>query len=296
MTRVHSQQRPIPTWLAIIKLLRWDKPEGRLILMIPALWAVFLATQGKPSWVLVTVIIVGSLATSAAGCVVNDLWDRNIDPQVKRTQSRPLANRTITVRVGVGVAGVAFACAFGLSRFLNPLSFGLCVAAVPVIILYPLAKRVFPVPQIVLAIAWGFSVLISWSAAVGSLPPATGWLWLATVLWTLGFDTIYAMPDRPDDQRLGIHSSALFFGRYAETAIGLFLGGTVVCLGILGYILNLYIGYWLSLGLSSYWWYRQITRLRRTNLVPSAYAQMFRQNVWIGMVLLLGMITGTVLR
>lgn len=264
--------------------------------MIPALWSVFLANQGKPSWVLVVVIIAGSLATSAAGCVVNDLWDRNIDPQVQRTQNRPLANRTLTVRVGVVVAGVAFACAFGLSRVLNPLSFGLCIAAVPVIILYPLAKRVFPVPQLVLAAAWGFSVLIGWSASAGSLTPASGWLWLATVLWTLGFDTIYAMPDRPDDQRLGIHSSALFFGQYAEAAIGLFLAGTIACLGILGYVLKLRIGYWLSLGLSSYWWYRQIAHLRRTNLVPSAYAQMFRQNVWIGMVLLFGMITGTVLR
>jgi len=292
MTRVQPKP-PASTWLAIVKLLRWDKPEGRLILMIPALWAVFLAAQGRPSVGLVAVIIAGSLATSAAGCVVNDLWDRNIDPQVQRTQARPLANRTLTVRVGLGVALVAFVCAFGLSRFLNPLSFGLCVAAVPVIIMYPLAKRFFPVPQLVLAIAWGFSTLISWSAAVGTLSSGTWLLWGATVLWTLGFDTIYAMPDRSDDRRLGINSSALFFGRYAEAAIASFLGGTVICLGLLGYNLNLQFGYWASVGLSVYLWWRQIYRLRRSNLVPSAYGQLFRQNVWIGLLLLAGMITGS---
>lgn len=295
MTRAQSKQTP-PAWLAIIKLLRWDKPEGRLILMIPALWAVVLAAQGRPSVGLVAIIIAGSLATSAAGCVVNDLWDRNIDPQVQRTRTRPLADRSLTIRVGLGVAFVAFVCAFGLSRFLNPLSFGLCVAAVPVIILYPLAKRVFPVPQLVLAIAWGFSVLISWSAAVGNLSTGTWLLWGATVLWTLGFDTIYAMPDRPDDRRLGINSSALFFGRYVEVAIAAFLIGTIVCLGILGFSLNLHFGYWTSLGLSTYLWWRQIYRLKRANLVPSAYGQLFRQNVWIGLLLLVGMIAGYLLR
>lgn len=295
MARLQSKPST-PTWLAVIKLLRWDKPEGRLILMIPALWAIFLAAQGKPSLGLVTIIITGSLATSAAGCVVNDLWDRNIDPQVQRTRKRPLADRTLTIRVGLAVAFIAFACAFGLSRFLNPLSFGLCVAAVPVIICYPLAKRVFPVPQFVLAIAWGFSVLISWSAAVGNLSLGAWLLWAATVLWTLGFDTIYAMPDRPDDRRLGINSSALFFGNYAEAAIAFFLVATVICLGVLGYALNLHFGYWTSLGLSTYLWGRQIHRLRRKNLVPSAYGQLFRQNVWIGLLLLVGMITGSLLR
>ena len=293
MTRV--QPKP-PKWFTIIKLLRWDKPEGRLILMIPALWAVVLATQGRPSIGLVAIIIAGTLATSAAGCVVNDLWDRNIDPQVQRTRTRPLADRSLTIAVGLTVALIAFVCAFGLSRFLNSLSFGLCVAAVPVIILYPLAKRIFPVPQLVLAIAWGFSVLISWSAAVGNLSIGTWLLWAATVLWTLGFDTIYAMPDRPDDRRLGINSSALFFGQHAEAAISIFLGGATIFLGILGYTLNLQFGYWTSLGLSTYLWWRQTRRLKQSNLGSSAYGQLFRQNVWIGLLLLLGMIVGSLLR
>jgi 4-hydroxybenzoate polyprenyltransferase len=288
--------RPSPsTWTEIVKLLRWDKPAGRLILMIPALWAVVLATNGSPPLVLVLVIVAGSLTTSAAGCVVNDLWDRNIDPQVERTRTRPLAARTLTVRVGLVTALIAFACAFGLSLYLTPLSFGLCVAAVPVIILYPLAKRRFPVPQLVLSIAWGFAVLISWSAAVNRIEPATLWLWGATLLWTLGFDTVYALADRPDDQRLGINSSALFFGRYAAIAIAMFYLGTFALLVVLGNVQGLSVGYWIALGISAVLWGKQSLVLRQDPLPVKQYAQFFRQNVTIGFILLLGMIVGTLL-
>jgi 4-hydroxybenzoate polyprenyltransferase len=273
--------------------LRWDKPEGRLILMIPALWAVVLASSGKPPAILVLVIIAGTIATSAAGCVVNDLWDRNIDPKVERTRKRPLAARTLTLKVGVIVAIVGFLCAFGLSLFLNRLSFWLCVAAVPVIVLYPGAKRVFPVPQLVLSLAWGFAVLISWSAVAGTLTQPAWLLWAATVCWTLGFDTIYAMPDRPDDQRLGIHSSALFFGKYVETAIAVFLAGTVALMAALGSVLQLHWGYWVTLAVSALLWGREVFILRRSaQLPPKMYGKLFQENVWIGFILLTGMVLG----
>jgi 4-hydroxybenzoate polyprenyltransferase len=177
---INQQQSNVPVWLKIIRLLRWDKPEGRLILMVPALWAVFLAAEGRPPITLVGVMIVGTLATSATGCVVNDLWDRDIDPQVERTRDRPLASRALNLQVGIFVAMVAMICAGILALYLNPFTFWLCVAAVPVIVFYPSAKRVFPVPQLVLAIAWGFAVLISWSAVTTNLEPATWLLWGAT--------------------------------------------------------------------------------------------------------------------
>ncbi len=281
------------TWTEIVRLLRWNKPEGRLILMIPALWAVVLASTGKPPAVLVLVIIAGTIATSAAGCVVNDLWDHNIDPKVERTRTRPLAARTLTLKVGVIVAMIGFLCAFGLSLFLNPLSFWLCVAAVPVIVLYPGAKRVFPVPQLVLSIAWGFAVLISWSAVTGSLSQGAWLLWGATVCWTLGFDTIYAMPDRPDDKRLGVNSSALFFGRHVVVAIAIFLASTVAFLFALGSLLALHWGYWISLALSAIFWGREVLILRRAAQLPAKmYGKLFRENVWIGFLLLAGMILG----
>ena len=282
-----------PLWLVIIQLLRWNKPEGRLILMIPALWAVFLAAGGKPPLPLVGVIIFGSIATSAAGCVVNDLWDRDIDPQVERTSNRPLASRALSVQVGIVVGIVALACAAVIAFYLNPLSFWLSVAAVPVIVLYPGAKRVFPVPQLVLSIAWGFAVLISWSAVTGNITAPTWLLWGATVLWTLGFDTIYAMSDRIDDQRIGINSSALFFGKYASVAVGIFFIGTVILLGGVGFLVNLNISFWMSLILATIAWIWQIIRLQQPEIPNPIYGEMFRQNVWIGFLILAGMIVGS---
>ncbi len=277
----------------IIRLLRWNKPEGRLILMIPGLWAVFLAAEGKPPLPLVGVIILGTLATSALGCVVNDLWDKDIDPEVERTKNRPLASRALSIKVGIVVAVVALVSAAILAFYLNPLSFWLCVAAVPVILLYPGAKRVFPVPQLVLSIAWGFAVLISWSAVTQNLSQATWLLWGATVLWTLGFDTVYAMSDKSDDKRIGVNSSALFFGNYASYAIAVFFIGTAGLLTWLGIVTHLKIAFWVSIAIAFCGWVWQYLRLQKTDLPNAAYGEMFRQNVWIGFILLAGMIAGS---
>lgn len=287
-----QELKPEPTWLTIIRLLRWDKPAGRLILMIPALWAVFLASGGLPPVPLVGVIVLGTLATSATGCVINDLWDRNIDPQVERTRTRPLASRALSIKVAIAIASVAMGCAWILAAYLNPLSYWLCVAAVPVIILYPSAKRVFPVPQLVMAVAWGFGVLISWSALTAHLELSTWLLWGATLLWALGFDTIYAMSDREDDQRIGVNSSAIFFGDRAADAVGVFFAGTAILMAMLGSIKHLHLGFWLTLGIATVGWAWQYRRLRQPDLPRPAYGEMFRQNVWIGFTLLAGMIAG----
>ena len=262
--------------------------------MIPALWAVFLATHGKPPVALVGVIVLGTLATSAAGCVINDLWDRDIDPEVERTRSRPLASRALKVQTAIGVALISFACAAILAFYLNPLSFWLCVAAVPVIICYPLAKRFFPVPQLVLSIAWGFAVLISWSAAVGKLELATWLLWGAVVLWTMGFDTVYAMSDREDDLRLGVNSSAIFFGDNAANAVGFFFVATVGLLAAMGINLHLHISFWMAISAAGILWFLQYNQLQKADIPNPVYGQIFRQNVWVGFVILAGMIAGEI--
>jgi 4-hydroxybenzoate polyprenyltransferase len=287
-----QEHKSEPTWFTLIRLLRWDKPAGRLILMIPALWALFLASKGTPDVPLVGAIVLGTLATSAGGCVVNDMWDRDIDPQVKRTSTRPLASRALSVKTGIVVAFVAMLCAGVISLYLNRLTFWLCVAAVPIILLYPLAKRVFPVPQLVLSIAWGFAVLISWTAVTANLESPTWVLWGATVLWTLGFDTVYAMSDREDDRRLGVNSSALFFGAYAADAVGVFFAGTAGLLGWLGVVMGLQWSFWAALAIATLTWAWQYTRLRQSDIPPAAYGEIFRQNVWIGFILLAGMISG----
>ncbi|MBU6229864.1 MAG: 4-hydroxybenzoate solanesyltransferase [Cyanobacteria bacterium REEB459] len=280
--------------VAIIRLLRWDKPSGRLILMIPALWSVFLANPGHPPWPLVGIMVVGSLVTSAAGCVVNDLWDRNIDPQVQRTRQRPLAARDLSVTVGLVVLAIALVCAYGLSRYLSPLSFWLCVLALPVIVLYPLAKRVFPVPQLVLSLAWGFAVLIPWSAVTSTLMLPAWVLWLAVVLWTLGFDTVYALPDREDDQRLGINSAALFFGDHTPKVVGLCFFATWLLLLWLGRLQMLAWPYWVGLAVALVVWGRQTYQLSCYQPAGSKlYGQIFRQNVQLGFMVLGGILVAT---
>lgn len=299
----YSQPNAESTWWAVVRLLRWDKPSGRLILMIPALWAVVLAARGRPPVPLIGIIVLGSLATSAAGCVINDLWDRNIDPQVKRTRHRPLASRVLSIRTGLVVMIIALVSAAGLATYFNPLTFILCIIAIPFIGLYPLSKRVFPIPQLVLAITWGFAILISWSAlSCGSHQPTTPclgvetWLlWGATVLWTLGFDTVYAMADRRDDRRIGIHSSALLFGRYAGHLVGFCFGLTTVFLSILGLVMGLTTGFWVGIAIALSMWITQYMRLIRRRIPRHTYGDIFQQNVGVGFILLVGMITGTVI-
>jgi 4-hydroxybenzoate polyprenyltransferase len=277
----------------IVRLLRWHKPAGRLILMLPALWATVAAAKTQhqlPPLDLLGVVILGSLATSAAGCVINDLWDRDIDPQVDRTKNRPLADRSLSIQVGIAVLLVSGLCAFLLSTYLSPLSFGLCFAAVPVIAIYPACKRFFPVPQLVLSIAWGFAVLIPWSAVTGGLDRYAWELWIAVIAWTMGFDTIYAMSDRIDDLKVGVKSSALFFGRYVTFAISLFLAITLGCLIWLGWEIQLGYAHYFACLTAGVIWIWQCSRLNQAEIPSDLYQKAFGQNVWIGFIILAGML------
>ncbi|MCS7293127.1 MAG: 4-hydroxybenzoate solanesyltransferase [Gloeomargarita sp. SKYBB_i_bin120] len=273
----------------VIRLLRWDKPTGRLILMVPALWSLVLAADGHPPWDLLLVVVLGAVATSAAGCVVNDLWDRRLDAQVQRTRQRPLASGQLSVGLAMVIAAICLLCAYLLARYLNPLAFGLAVLAVPVMLLYPSAKRWCPIPQVILATAWGFAVLIPWAAVTGTLTAATWWLWGAVWCWTLAFDTIYALMDREDDARVGIHSSARFFGRYTPWAVGVLLGLTLALLAQVGRVLHRQWPYYLAMMLTAVVWATQVYRLRRSQPLP-VYSRMFQEQVATGFLLLLGMV------
>ncbi len=290
-----SDSNAEPLLLSVIRLLRWDKPAGRLILMLPALWAVFAAAGGLPPLPLVGVIVLGTLATSAAGCVINDLWDRDIDPQVERTRNRPLAARALSIQIGLIIALIALGCAAVLAFYLNTLSFWLSVAAVPLIVVYPLAKRFFPVPQFVLSLAWGFAVLISWSAVTGDLSSSTWCLWGAVVSWTLAFDTVYALSDREDDLKIGINSSAIFFGDYAPVAIGVFFALATSLLVYFGLLSGLSLPFWIGLVVSAIAWVRQYLRLLQPDLPRPVYNGMFADNVWIGFIILAGIIGGNLI-
>jgi 4-hydroxybenzoate polyprenyltransferase len=284
---------------AWIGLLRWDKPSGRLILLIPAGWSLWLLPQGPPTASLVGAIVLGGLSVSGAGCVANDLWDRHIDPQVERTRQRPLASGQIDV-LGAGLLLllcllIALAVViWGLPAASRNLCLLLAIAALPPVLLYPSAKRWCPYPQAVLALCWGFAVLIPWAAASTSL--AGGWpllcTWLATLLWTFGFDTVYAMSDREDDRRVGVRSSALSLGEQAPLAVGLCYASSLLLLGLGASLQGVSVVFWALWALVAAGQLRESLKLRRPDLPRSSYGLHFRHQVLLGALLLLALVLG----
>jgi 4-hydroxybenzoate polyprenyltransferase len=287
---------PLKAWLA---LLRWDKPSGRLILLIPAGWSLWLQPDSPPAAVLVGWIVLGGLAVSGAGCVANDLWDRKIDPQVERTRQRPLASGQLGVSSALALLALCLLAAlavvvWGLPANGRSLSLLLAVAALPPVLLYPSAKRWFAYPQAVLAMCWGFAVLIPWAAAQGNL--AGGFslaaTWLATLLWTFGFDTVYAMADRPDDAALGIRSSALSLGDRAAPAVACCYGAAALLLALAAGWRGVGPLFWPLWAVAAAGMLREAWLLRRPDLPRSSYGLHFRHQVLLGALLLLGLILG----
>jgi 4-hydroxybenzoate polyprenyltransferase len=280
-----------------IELLRWHKPSGRLILLIPAGWALWLLPQGPPPPSLLALIVAGGLAVSGAGCVANDLWDRRIDPLVERTRQRPLASGRVSVASALLLLVLCLLLALAVVLLLplpgRQLSLQLALLALPPVLLYPSAKRWFPFPQLVLALCWGFAVLIPWAAASGTL--AGGWplllVWLATLLWTFGFDTVYAMSDRSDDAALGIRSSALTLGAAAPGAVALCYALMALLLAAVAALQPVSWPFWLLWAAAAVGMQSEAWRLRGTP-PRSRFAQHFSRQVLLGGVFWLALVVG----
>lgn len=297
VTRQMGQR--LATWL---ELLRWHKPSGRLILLIPAGWALWLQPHSPPDPALVGLMLLGGLAVSGAGCIANDLWDRSIDPLVERTKGRPLASG----RLGLGTAWTlmavclltALAVVLALPGSTRSLCLLLALACLPLVLLYPSAKRWFAFPQLVLALCWGFAVLIPWAASgglAGFTAAANGWTlfltWLATLCWTFGFDTVYAMSDREDDAMIGVRSSALSLGAAAPSAVSWCYGLTVLALAGAAQLRGIAtVGFWIPWAVAALGMQREAWALRRKALPRSIYGQHFTHQVWLGALLLLALV------
>ncbi|MFN6345189.1 MAG: 4-hydroxybenzoate polyprenyltransferase, partial [Cyanobium sp.] len=248
-------------------------------------------------------IVGGGLAVSAAGSSANDLWDRRIDPQGERTRGRPRARGRLGVVEALAMLLLCLLVALavvlvGLPAAQRGLCLLLALACLPLVLLYPSAKRWFGYPQLVLALCWGFAVLIPWAAAAGNL--AGGWplllTWLATVLWTFGFDTVYAMADRTDDRRIGVRSSALSLGPRAPLVVTLCYAGTAICLALAAALRGLQPLGWL-LGLVAAvamvrqgWLLRGLERSRQAS--SGSYGRHFSRQVQLGGLLLLALVLG----
>jgi len=280
-----------------VALLRWNKPAGRLILLVPAGWSLWLAPDAPPPAALLLQILVGGLAVSGAGCVANDLWDQRIDRQVERTHQRPLAsgslNRSQAACVLIAMLVLALAVVLSLPAQGLLLCFQLALLALPPILLYPSAKRWFPFPQAVLAICWGFAVLIPWAAFTGSVSPSVPLIscWLATLCWTFSFDTVYAMADRPDDARLGLRSSALTLGRSAVRTVRAGYGLAAAALAVAAAAAQVGIIFWPFWLVATIGFWRSTQALRASEQQPAAiYARHFGRQVQIGTLLLVGLV------
>jgi len=262
------------------KLMRLDKPIGILLLLWPTLWALWISGNGHPNWLLVWIFLLGTVLMRSAGCVMNDYADRHFDPHVERTRNRPLAARQVSAREALLLAAILSLLAFALVLLLNRLTVMLSVAALFLAATYPFTKRFFSVPQAYLGIAFGFGIPMAFAAHNGNVPPIAWMLLLANVFWSMAYDTEYAMVDREDDLRIGIRSSALFFGRYDVAAI---MACYAVMLGILawvGWMLHLHWPYYVGLaaaaGLALYHYTLIRTRER------TACYKAFLHNSWLG--------------
>jgi len=214
-------------------LIRLDKPIGTLLLLWPTLWALWLAADGPPGVHVLAVFMAGTLLMRSSGCAVNDFADRDFDPHVERTRARPLAARRIGSHEALALAAVLALVAFGLVLTLNALTVALSFLGLFLAVSYPFTKRFFAMPQAYLGIAFGFGIPMAYAAVLGAVPLEAWLLLLANIVWTIAYDTEYAMVDREDDRRIGIRTSAILLGRFDVAAV---IGCHVAFLAMLAWI------------------------------------------------------------
>mgnify|MGYP001820018399 CR=1 FL=1 len=206
---------------ALLQLIRFDKPVGTLLLLWPALWALWIAAGGFPDLDLLVIFVIGTFLMRSAGCVINDLADRHWDGEVNRTQGRPLVTGAVTVREARLLFLALLLAAFVLVLFTNTLTIGLSFAAVLLASTYPFMKRYTHLPQLVLGAAFSWGIPMAFAAQQEALPPELWLIYFANLAWTMAYDTKYAMVDREDDLVVGIKSTAILFGRHDRLVIGL---------------------------------------------------------------------------
>ena len=291
---VHTNGFSLP-WSALADLIRLRNQTGTLLLLFPTLWALVLAGNGRPPLSLTVIFVTGAFLMRSAGVTINDLWDRDLDARVERTRTRPLASGRLRPPVAVGVFLCLILLAASLVTLLNPLTIALAPVALLLAVLYPLAKRFMPVPQAVLGIAFGWGAVMAWSAVRNEIGWAALGLFAATVCWAVGYDTIYALQDKDDDLRVGVRSSAIFFGERCWIAVGaVFLIMTAI-LALVGAATRLASPFYISLALAAGLFAAQTRQVKRG--VSQAQAlTLFKQHVGIGALILAGIWSGGVFR
>ena len=282
--------RALP-WSDVAELIRLRNQTGSLLLLFPTLWALVLAADGRPPLGVSLIFIAGTFLMRSAGVIINDWWDRDMDREVTRTRTRPLAAGRLSPVTALALFTLMILIAAGLVVYLNPLTIALAPIALALAVLYPLAKRVIPIPQAILGMAFGWGAIMAWTAIRGEIGgPAVG-IFLATIFWAVGYDTIYALQDRADDGRVGIRSSALLFGRWVWLAVLLALLMMTAILAAVGAALNLAAPFYLTLLTAVVWFAYQARRVKEGVSRHEAFG-LFKQHVWIGALILGGIWAG----
>ena len=272
-------------------LARMDRPIGSWLLFLPGLWAFAAAAPDWRTGLWLTLLFaVGSVAMRGAGCVVNDLWDRDIDRRVERTAGRPLASGAVTPRQAL--LWLAALCLVGLAILLqlNRTAIILGVLSLVPIALYPLAKRVSDWPQAMLGFVFSWAAPTGWAAASGTLPPAAIALWVAAFFWILGYDTVYAHQDREDDAVVGIGSSALTLGERTGPFLLAVYALVVALLVLAGWLAGLRWFFLVAMILPAALLLRQVVRLRIDD--PALCLALFRSNREVGLAIALAFLIG----
>ncbi|SPW31096.1 4-hydroxybenzoate octaprenyltransferase [Edwardsiella tarda] len=270
-------------WLAYCRLMRIDKPIGSLLLLWPTYWALWLAGGGIPDVKLLLVFTGGVFFMRAAGCVINDFADRNFDGHVKRTCQRPLPSGALSEREAKALFVLLVALSFALVLTLNALTIWLSVAALTLAWIYPFMKRFTHLPQVILGMAFGWSIPMAYAAVSESLPLSCWLLFAANICWTVAYDTQYAMVDRDDDLRIGIKSTAILFGRYDRLIVALLQLATLLLLLWVGRLNPLgAVYYWGLLLVGGGFVYQQRLIVKRAR--PACF-QAFMSNNYVGLIL-----------
>lgn len=280
---------PLPARLkAYSQLMRLDKPIGSLLLLWPTLWALWLAGEGTPSLKNIVIFTVGVVLMRSAGCVINDFADRKVDGRVKRTQQRPLAQGIIRPKEALALFIALCLAAFLLVLMTNSLTIKLSFIALALAFTYPFMKRYTHLPQVVLGAAYGFGIPMAFAAEVGVLNKGVWLLFLANLLWTVAYDTFYAMVDRDDDLNIGVKSTAVLFGDQDKLITGILQTLTLYTLFLAGGVFELGLYFNVSLLLAAGFFVYQQWLIRHRNREDCFKA--FLNNTWPGCVIFLGIL------
>ena len=278
----------ISNWNAYWRLMRFDKPIGILLLLWPTWLALLLAGGGDPSLKNILIFTCGVVLMRAAGCVMNDIADRDFDPLVERTRARPLAAGELSLRQALAAFFVLMALAFLLVLQTDSLTIRLAFIGAALAASYPFFKRFTHFPQVILGIAFGWGIPMAFSAETGAVPVLAWWLLIINTVWSVIYDTLYAMVDRDDDKLAGIKSTAILFGKYDILIVGLLMLVMSLMLVFMGRVLELTWPWWAGLVVALSLFIRQLIMVKGRDRVACFAA--FLNNNWVGAAIFIGLV------